>query len=100
MTRLEERERGAAAGNYDIQQQASSSRQDPFRNIGAVINARDRRKNGEGIIASGMMQEKERSNDRVEEVDEIQVDNRKRKREDSVSPLSRLIRSCRRSSNH
>ena len=37
---------------------------------------------------------------RVEEVDEIDLGNRKRKRQDSASPLSRLIRSCRRSSNH
>ena len=38
---------------------------------------------------------------RVEEVDEIiLVGSRKRKRRDSVSPLSRLIRSCPRSSNH
>ena len=43
---------------------------------------------------------KERSNDRVEEVDEVEVDNGKRNRQDSASPLSRLIRSCRRSSNH
>ena len=36
----------------------------------------------------------------VEEADEIEVGNRKRKRQDSASPLSRLIESCRRSSNH
>ena len=94
---LQEREHGAAAGNYDSQQQASSSRQDLFRNMGAIIIDRDRRENGKGV-ASGT-HEKERSN-RVEEVDEIEVGNRKRKRRDSGSPLSRLIRSCRGSSNH
>ena len=56
------------------------------------------RENGEGVTNG--KQEKERSNDRIEEVDEIEVDNRKRKRQDSASPLSRLIRNCRRSSNH
>ena len=97
MTRLQERDRGAAAGNYDLQQQASSSRQDPFRNIVANTNDRDRRENGEGVTR--WTQEQGRSNDIVEEVEEREVDNRKRKRQDSASPLSRLIRRCRRSSN-
>ena len=61
------------------------------------INGRDRRENREGV-ARGSIQENERCNDRVEEVDELEVGSRKRKRRDSVSPLSRLIRSCRRSS--
>ena len=69
------RDRGAAVGNYDSRQQASNSRQDPFRNIGANINDRDRMKNGEGVTSG--TQEKERSNDRVEEVDEIEVGYRK-----------------------
>ena len=52
------------------------------------------RTNEEGVT-SGTQKKKERCNDRVEEVDEIEVvGNRKRKLQDSVSPLSRLIRSC------
>ena len=97
MTRLQERDRGAAVGNYDSQQQATSSRQDLFRHIRANANDRDRRGNGEGVTSR--TQEKERRNDRVEEVDEIKVGNCKRKRQDSASPLSRFIRSCRHSSN-
>ena len=46
------------------------------------------------------VKDNERYNDSVEEVDEIEVGCRKRKRRDSVSTLSRLIRSCRRTSNH
>ena len=95
---LHEWERGAAVSNCDLQQQASSSRQDPFRNIGTNINDQDSRENGESVTSRA--QEKERSNDRVEELDEVEVGNGKRKRQDSASPLSRLIRSCRRSSNH
>ena len=98
IARLQERDQGAAVGNYDSQQQATSSRQDPLRNIGANVNDRDRRENGEGVTSG--TQEKGRSNDSVEEVDEIEVGNRKRKRQDSVSPLSRLVRSYDRSSNH
>ena len=94
MTRLQERDRGATFGNYDSQLQATSSRQDPFRNIGANINDLG---SGEGVTSR--TQEKERSNDRVEEVDELEVGNGKRKRQDSASPLSRLIRNCRRSFN-
>ena len=75
--------------NYDSQQQAMSSRQDPFRNIGANANDRDRRENGEGVTSR--TQEKERSNDRVEEVDKIEVGNRKRKRQDIVRPLCRVL---------
>ena len=66
--------------------------------MGANINDRFRRENEEGVTSGA--QEKERSNDRVEEVDEIEVGNRKRKRRDSVSFLSRFISSCRHSSNH
>ena len=98
MTRFQERDREAAVGNYDSQQQTTRSRQDLFRNIRANANDRDRRENGEGVTSG--TQEKERSNDRVEEVYEIEVGNRKRQRQDRVCPLSRLIRSCRRSSNH
>ena len=54
-----------------------------------VVNDRDSRENGEGVTSR--TQEKERSNDRVEEVDEVEVGNGKRKRQDSASPLSRLI---------
>ena len=68
------------------------------RNKGDNINGQDRRENGEGV-ARGTIQEKERCNDRVEEVDEIEVGSRERKRRDSVSPLS-CPRSCHRSSNH
>ena len=46
---------------------------------------------GKALLTTGT-QEKELCNPRVEEVDEIEVDNRKRKRQDSASPLSRLIR--------
>ena len=52
-----------------------------------------------GGVATGTVRDNERCNDSVEEVDEIEVGSRKRKRRDSVSPLSRLIRSCRRGSN-
>ena len=69
----------------------------PVKNIRANANDRDSKENGEGVTSG--TQEKERSNDRVEEVDEVEVGNRKRKRQDSASPLSRLIKSCRRSSN-
>ena len=48
----------------------------------------------------GTERDNERCNDSVKEVDGIEVGSRKRKRRDSVSPLSRLIRSSRRSSNH
>ena len=84
MTRLQERDRGAAVGIYDSQQQIMSSRQDPFRNIGVNANDRDSRENGEGVTSG--TQEKERSNDRVEEVDEVEVGNGKRKRQNSASP--------------
>ena len=73
--------------NYDSQQQATNSRKDPFRNIGANINDRDSRENGGGVTSR--TQEEERSNDRVEEVDEVEVGNGKRKRQDSASPSSR-----------
>lgn len=63
---------------------------------GGDINGRDRRQNGEGV-AGGM---NERCSDRVEEVDEKEVDTREQKRRDCMSPLSRLIRSCLRSCNH
>ena len=85
-------------GDYDLQQQVTSSREETFRNIGAKINDRDRRKNGKDI-ARRTIQEKELCNATVDEVDEIEVGSRKRKRRDSASLLSRLIRSCRRSSN-
>ena len=65
--------------------------------MGANTNDRFRRENGEGVTSG--TQEKERSNERVEEVDEIEVGNHKRKRQDRASPLSLLICSCR-SSNH
>ena len=54
---------------------------------------------GEGV-AWGTVKDNERCNDSVEEVDVIEVGSRKQKRRDSVSILSRLIRSYRRSSNH
>ena len=56
------------------------------KKCGNNINGPCRRENGEGV-ASGTIQEK---------VDEIEVGSRKRKRQDGVSPLSCLIRSCRR----
>ena len=84
-TRLQEGERGAAAVNCDLQQQVPSSRQDPLRNMGPnIINDRDTRENGEGI---GRTLENERSNHRVDVVDEIEVGNRKRKCEDSECVL-------------
>ena len=46
-----------------------------------------------------MVRENGRCNDSVEEVDGIGVGSHKRKRRDSVSSLSRLIRSIRRSSH-
>ena len=38
-------------------------------------------------VARGTVRDNERCNDSVEEVDEIEVGGRKRKRRDSVSPL-------------
>ena len=61
--------------------------------MGFSVNDRDRRDNREGV-ASGI-QQKERSNNRVDGVDEMEVGNRKRKRQDSISHLSRFIRTCR-----
>ena len=98
MTRVQERERGTAVGNFDLQQQVATPRQEACRNKGININGKDRRRNGEGI-ERGTVRDNERCNDSVEEVDGIEVGSHKRKRHDSVSPLSRLIRSCR-SSNH
>ena len=92
-------ERGTAVGNFDLQQQVATPRQEVCRNRGININGQDRRENGEGV-ARGTVKDNERCNDSVEEVDEIDVGGRKRKRQDSVSPLSRLIRRCLRSSNH
>ena len=63
------------------------------------INGQDRWENGDGV-ARGTIRDNERCNDSVEEVDGKEVGSRKRKRRDSVSPLSRLISSSRRSSNH
>ena len=62
MTRLQERDRDAAVGNYDSQQQTTSSRQDPVSNMRANANDRDRRENGEGVTIG--TQEKERSNNK------------------------------------
>ena len=59
----------------------------------------DRWENGDGVVR-GTVRDNERCNDSVEEVDGIEIGSRKRKRRDSVSPLSRLIKSCCRSSNH
>ena len=97
-TRAQERERGTAVGNFDLQQQVATPRQEACRNRGININGKDKRENGEGV-ARGTVKNNERCNDSVEEVDGIEVGSRKRKRSDSVSPLSRLIRSSRRSSN-
>ena len=98
-TRAQERERGTAVGNFDLRQKVASPRQEACRNRGIYINGQNRRENGDGV-ARVAVRDNERCNDSVEEVDEIEVGSRKRKRRDSVSPLSRLIRSCRRSSNH
>ena len=38
-------------------------------------------------VARGAVKDNERCNDRVEEVDEIEVDSRKRKRRDNVASL-------------
>ena len=93
------RESIAAAGNHVSQQQVASPSRETCRNREDSIDSRDRRTNAEGVLR-GKIQENEQCSDRMEEVDEIEVGCRKRKRRDSVSPLSRLIRSCRRSSNH
>ena len=98
-TRVQERERGTAVSNSDLQRQVATPRQEACRNRGISINGQGRRKNGKGV-ARGTVWDNKRCNNSVEEVDEIEVDSHKRKRRDSVSPLSRLIRSCRRSSNH
>ena len=66
---------------------------------GFNTNGQDRWENGDGF-ARGMVRKNERYHGSVEEVDEIQAGSRKRKCCDSVSALSRLIRSCCRSSNH
>ena len=66
--------------------------------MGTNTNGQERRENGKGV-ARGAVKDNERCNDSVEEVDERDVGISKRKCRDSVSPLSRLIRSCCRSSN-
>ena len=96
-TRAQERERGTAVGNFDLQQHVATPRQEACRNRGININGKDKRENGEGV-ARGTVKNNERCNDSVEV--EIEVGSRKRKRHDSVSPLSRLIKSCRPTSNH
>ena len=91
--------RGTAVSNFDLQQQDVSPRPEECRNRGINTNGQDRWENGDGV-ARGTIRDNERCNDSVEEVDGIEVSSRKRKRRDSVSPLSRLIRSCCGSSNH
>ena len=59
----------------------------------------ERRGNGEGR-GSGVMRENRPCNDRDEEEAGGESVGRKRKRRESVSPLSRLIRRCRDGSNH
>ena len=59
----------------------------------------ERRRNGEGR-GSGVMRENRPCNDRDEEEAGGESVGRKRKRRESVSPLSRLIRRCRNGSNH
>ena len=98
-TRAQERERGTAVGNFDLQQQVATPRQEACRNRGIDINSQDRREDGDGV-ARGAVSDNGRCNDSVEEVDEIEVGSRKGKRRDSVSPLLRLIRSYRPTSNH
>ena len=98
-TTAQERDRGTAVGNFDLQQQVASPRPEACRNRGNGINGQDRWENGDGA-ARGVVRNNDRCNDSVEEGDGIKVGSRKRKRRDSVSPLLRLIRSCRRSSNH
>ena len=98
-TRAQERDRGTAVSNFDLQQQAESPRPEECRNRGINTNGQDRWENGDGV-ARGTIRDNERCNDSVEEVDGTEVGSRKRKRRDSVSPLSRLISSCCRSSNH
>ena len=95
-TRAQERDRGTAVGNFDLQQQVVSPTQEACKNRGIDINAMIEGRIGEGV-ARGTVNENKRCNDSVE-VDEIEVVGRKHR--DSVSPLSRLIRSCRHSSNH
>ena len=85
-------------GNFDLQQQVASPRKETCRNRGININGQDRMENEEGV-ARGTVKDDKQCKDSVEVVDELKVGSRKRKRRDSVSPLSRLIRSCRRSSN-
>ena len=71
-----------------------------FRSGGDTTNDRDRKDNGEVGVARGVTRENQQKNGIVEEVDGIEVGSRKRKRRESVSPLSRLIRSCRGGYNH
>ena len=63
------------------------------------MQGRERRGNGEGR-GSGVMRENRPCNDRDEEEDGGESVSRKRKRRESISLLSRLIRRCRDGSNH
>ena len=65
------------------------------RNREDIIYNRGSRENVESVLR-GMIQENERCNDKVKGVNEIEVGSSNRKRRDSVSPLPRLNRSCRR----
>lgn len=76
---------GAAAGSFDLQQQG--------RNMSIDIKDKDRRENWEGAVR-GTVKDNRWCNDRVEKIDEIEAGSRNRKRFDSVSPLSCLIRNC------
>ena len=61
------RNRGTAVGNFDLQQQVATPRQEACRNNGININGKDRRENGEGVTR-GTVKYNERCNDSVDEV--------------------------------
>ena len=73
------------ACNFDIKQQVATPRQEMCRRRGININGQNIRENGEGV-ARGVIQENERRDDKVEEVDGIRLSSCKRKHRESVSP--------------
>ena len=89
-TRSQERDRGTAVSNFDLQQQVASPRPEDCRNRGINTNGQDRWENGDGV-ARGTIRDNERCNDSVEEVDGIEVGSRKRKRRDSFTLFRGLL---------
>jgi len=88
-----------AANNHDLQQQVASSTRAICTSSGDNRNGQVRRENSGGI-RRGVIRENQLCNDRVDVVDGVELGCRKRKLRESVSSLSRLVRSCCRRCNH